>query len=103
MAGSPDVRAGTHCDTTGPRQAGGPTMANMRILLVEDHAHVRRALREGLEATGEAQVVEEASTAREAIRAAESGMAEVALMDVELRDPALGATAASGVGAAVAI
>jgi DNA-binding NarL/FixJ family response regulator len=81
-------------------------MANatkMQLLLVEDHAHVRRALREGLEATGEVVVVEEASTAREAIRAAESGVAEVALMDVELRDPALGATAASGVGAAVAI
>ncbi|HEV2237440.1 MAG TPA: response regulator [Ktedonobacterales bacterium] len=77
--------------------------AKIPLLLVEDHAHVRRALREGLEATGEVQVVAEAATAREAIAAAESGAAEVALMDVELRDPALGATAASGVGAAVAI
>ena len=79
-------------------------MQTMRVLLVEDHAHVRSALREGLEATGEVQVVAEAATAREAIAAAEEpGQAEVALMDVELRDPALGATAASGVGAAVTI
>src|SRR6516165_824654 len=76
----------------------------MRLLLVEDHAPVRRALREGLEATGEAQVIAEAATAREAIALAEAnGEIEVALMDVELRDPEAGADAASGVGAAVAI
>ena len=76
----------------------------MRLLLVEDHAPVRRALREGLEATGEAQVIAEAATAREAIALAEAnGEIEVALMDVELRDPELGAEALSGVGAAVAI
>src|SRR6478672_3245771 len=76
----------------------------MRVLLVEDHAPVRRALREGLEATGEAQVIAEAATAREAIALAEAnGEIEVALMDVELRDPEVGAEAASGVGAAVAI
>lgn len=78
-------------------------MQVMRILLVEDHAHVRSALREGLEATGEVRVVAEAATAREAIAAADSTDADVALMDVELRDPALGASAASGVGAAVTI
>ena len=78
-------------------------MQVMQVLLVEDHAPVRRALREGLEATGEVKVVAEAATAREAIAVAENGAAEAALMDVELRDPALGATAASGVGAAVAI
>src|SRR5215472_17166640 len=76
----------------------------MRVLLVEDHAPVRRALREGLEATGEAQVIAEAATAREAIALAEAiGEIEVALMDVELRDPEVGADALSGVGAAVAI
>jgi len=76
----------------------------MRLLLVEDHAPVRRALREGLEATSEAQVVAEAATAREAIGLAEAnGEIEVALMDVELRDADVGAEAASGVGAAVAI
>lgn len=78
-------------------------MAVMQILLVEDHAHVRRALRMGLEATGEVKVVAEAATAREAVAAAENTTADVALMDVELRDPALGGTAASGVGAAVTI
>jgi DNA-binding NarL/FixJ family response regulator len=78
-------------------------MQVMRVLLVEDHAHVRRALREGLEATSEVKVVAEAATAREAVAASENLAVEVALMDVELRDPALGATAASGVGAAVAI
>ena len=44
----------------------------MRLLLVEDHAPVRRALRAGLEATGETQVVAEAATAREAIGLAEA-------------------------------
>src|SRR6476646_9386820 len=73
--------------------------AMMRLLLVEDHAPVRRALREGLEATGEARVIAEAATAREAIALAEAnGEIEVALMDVELRDPEVGAEAASGVG-----
>ena len=80
----------------------------IRLLLVEDHQSVRKALREGLEATGEVRVVAEAATAREAIAILEAGAAdatgpEVALMDVELRDPELGAAAKSGVGAAVAI
>ncbi len=80
----------------------------IRLLLVEDHASVRKALREGLEATGEVRVVAQASTAREAIAALEAAVTdmagpEVALMDVELRDPELGASALSGVGAAVAI
>jgi DNA-binding NarL/FixJ family response regulator len=80
----------------------------IRLLLVEDHKPVRHALRQGLEATGEVQVVAEAGTAREAIAAVESSGTdatplEVALMDVELRDSELGAAAASGVGAAVAI
>src|SRR5690349_21991701 len=76
----------------------------IRLLLVEDHKTVRQALKAGLEATGEVQVVAEAATANEAIAAADANPeAEVALMDVELRDPELGAAAASGVGAAVAI
>jgi DNA-binding NarL/FixJ family response regulator len=78
-------------------------MPVMQVLLVEDHDHVRKALRVGLEATGEVRVVAEANTARKAVAAAEDTTADVALMDVELRDPALGATAASGVGAAVTI
>ena len=82
--------------------------AVIRLLLVEDHAKVRQALREGLEATGEVQIVAQAATAREAIMVIENAggdanAPEVALMDVELRDPELGAAARSGVGAAVAI
>lgn len=76
----------------------------LRLLLVEDHKPVREALREGLIATGEALVVAEAATAREAIAAAEAySDLDAALMDVELRDAELGARAMSGVGAAVAI
>jgi DNA-binding NarL/FixJ family response regulator len=76
----------------------------IRLLLVEDHMTVRQALKAGLEATGEVQVVAEAATAREAVAAAETAVdAEVALMDVELRDPDVGASAASGVGAAIDI
>ncbi len=81
----------------------------MRLLLVEDHAPVRQALREGLEATGAVQVVAVAATAREAIArvyayaGAPDAGPEVALMDVELRDAELGASAQSGVGAAIAI
>ncbi len=76
----------------------------IRIVLVEDHTSVRQALREGLEATGEVRVVAQAATARQAIAEVEAHPeAEVALMDIELRDPELGAASASGVGAAVAI
>jgi len=80
----------------------------IRLLLVEDHKSVRQALREGLEASGDVRVVAEASTAREALAVLESSATdatgpEVALMDVELRDPELGAAASSGVGAAIAI
>ena len=76
----------------------------LQLLLVEDHAPVRRALREGLEATGEVKVIAEAATAREAIAAAEQhGDLDVALMDVELRDAELGSRAMTGVGAAVAM
>ncbi|HEX5441749.1 MAG TPA: response regulator transcription factor, partial [Ktedonobacterales bacterium] len=76
----------------------------IRLLLVEDHKTVRQALKAGLEATGEVQIVAEAATAREAFATAEATPeADVALMDVELRDPDLGAAAASGVGAAVDI
>jgi len=68
----------------------------IRLLLVEDHKTVRQALKAGLEATGEVQVVAEAATANEAIAAADANPeAEVALMDVELRDPELGAASMS--------
>ncbi len=78
-------------------------MATMRILLVDDHGPLRRALREGLEATKMVQVVGEAATGREALAQALELDIDVILMDVQLHDSQAGRRALSGVGAAVAI
>jgi DNA-binding NarL/FixJ family response regulator len=78
-------------------------MAAIKILLVDDHVPLRKALREGLEATGGVKVVGEASTGREAVAGALELDIDVILMDVQLQDPHLGRGALSGVGAAVAI
>src|SRR5260370_20830262 len=81
----------------------GLGMATIKLLLVDDHGPVRKALREGLEGTGVVQVVDEAATGREAVaRALELDM-DVILMDVQLQDPQAGRNALSGVGAAIAI
>src|SRR4051794_10020815 len=78
-------------------------MSKIKLLLVDDHGPLRRALHEGLEATGQVQVVGEAATGEGAItRALELDM-DVILMDVQLQDPLIGRNARSGVGAAVAI
>ncbi len=78
-------------------------MATIKLLLVDDHGPLRKALREGLEATGSVLVVGEAATGREALtRALEHDM-DVILMDVQLQDPQAGRNAMSGVGSAVAI
>jgi DNA-binding NarL/FixJ family response regulator len=78
-------------------------MAKIKLLIVDDHGSLRKALHEGLEATGVVQVVGEASTGREAVtRALELDM-DVILMDVQLQDAQVGRGAISGVGAAVAI
>jgi len=78
-------------------------MATLKLLLVDDHGPLRKALREGLEATGNIHVVGEAATGREALtRALELDM-DVILMDVQLQDPQVGRHPLSGVGAAVAI
>ena len=78
-------------------------MTKIKLLLVDDHGPLRRALHEGLEATGAAEVVGEAATGREAVtRALELDM-DVVLMDVQLRDPKAGHNELSGVGAAIAI
>ena len=78
-------------------------MATLKVLVVDDHGPLRKALREGLEALGTVQVVGEAATGREAIaRALELDM-DVILMDVQLQDPQEGRRALSGVGAAIAI
>ena len=78
-------------------------MATLKLLLVDDHGPLRKALREGLEATGNIHVVGEAATGREVLtRALELDM-DVILMDVQLQDPQVGRHPLSGVGAAVAI
>ncbi|GCE16926.1 transcriptional regulator [Dictyobacter kobayashii] len=78
-------------------------MGTLKVLLVDDHGPLRKALFEGLEATRDVLVLGEAATGREAVmRALELDM-DVILMDVQLRDPQEGRRALSGVGAAVAI
>ncbi|EFH85489.1 transcriptional regulator [Ktedonobacter sp. SOSP1-85] len=78
-------------------------MSSIKVLLVDDHGPLRKALREGLEATGSVQVVEEAATGREAVAKALELDMDVILMDVQLQDPQVGRNAMSGVAAAVAI
>src|SRR5947207_4809752 len=78
-------------------------MAPIKILLVDDHGPLRKALREGLQATGTIQVVGEAATGSEAVARAWELDMDVILMDVQLQDPQQGRHALSGVGAAVAI
>src|SRR6201993_2391408 len=78
-------------------------MANVKLLLVDDHGPLRKALHEGLEATRSVQVIGEASTGREAVTQALELDMDVILMDVQLQDPTAGRTALSGVGAAVEI
>src|SRR6266571_3830577 len=75
----------------------------IKLLLVDDHGPLRKALREGLQATGAVQVVGEAATGREAVARGLEIDSEVILMDVQLQDSQIGRNALSGVGAAVAI
>src|SRR5438445_13898915 len=79
------------------------TMPILKVLLVDDHGPLRKALREGLQATGAVQVLGEASTGREAVARALELDADVILMDVQLQDARAGRKALSGVSAAVAI
>ncbi|MBA2286048.1 MAG: response regulator transcription factor [Ktedonobacteraceae bacterium] len=78
-------------------------MMSIKLLLVDDHGPLRKALREGLEATGAVQVLGEAATGREAVALALELDMDVILMDVQLQDPQAGRKAISGVAAAVAI
>ena len=78
-------------------------MSKIKVLLVDDHGPLRKALREGLEATGAVQVIDEAATGREAVAKALELDMDVILMDVQLQDPQQGRHALSGVGSAVAI
>ena len=78
-------------------------MATIKLLIVDDHGPLRKALREGLEATGAVYVLGEASTGQEALNRALELDIDVILMDVQLQDVQAGRKALSGVGAAVTI
>lgn len=58
----------------------------IKVFLLDDHEIVRRGLRELLEATGDMEVVGEASTAEEALRRVPAVQPDVAVLDVRLPD-----------------
>lgn len=70
----------------------------LNLLLVEDNEKLRRAMRVGLEATGEIHVSGEASTGDEAVAQALASTPDVILMDVQLAGGTL-----NGIQAAAAI
>src|SRR4051812_3892625 len=78
-------------------------MAAIKLLLVDDHGPLRKALREGLQATGAVQVLGEAATGQEALSRALELDIDVILMDVQLSTSQPGRKAISGVAAAIAI
>ncbi len=78
-------------------------MTIIKLLLVDDHGPLRKALKEGLQATGTVQVLGEAATGQEALARALELDIDAILMDVQLQDPQMGKKAISGVAAAVAI
>lgn len=58
----------------------------IRVFLLDDHEVVRRGVRDLLEASGDIEVVGEASTAEEAIQRVPATAPEVAVLDVRLPD-----------------
>lgn len=78
-------------------------MTVLKLLLVDDHGPLRKAMREGLQATGSVQVLGEAATGQEALTQALELDIDVILMDVQLQPLQPGRKAMSGVAAAVAI
>ncbi len=68
---------------------GGPgvgTQPRTRILIVDDHAIVRRGLAQLLNGEHDLEVCAEAGTAPEAIRVAATAHPDLAIVDVSLRD-----------------
>lgn len=57
-------------------------MANVRVLLADDHSIVRRGLRAVIEAEADMQVVGEASNGREAVHLCEQLKPDVAVLDI---------------------
>ena len=58
----------------------------IRILIADDHAIVRRGLKQIIEDTGEMQVVAEASSGIEALRGIRAHECDVVLLDISLPD-----------------
>jgi two-component system response regulator DevR len=58
----------------------------LRVFLVDDHEIVRRGVRDLLEATGDIEIIGEASTASEAIQRMPTDWPDVAVLDVRLPD-----------------
>ena len=73
------------------------TLSLLRLLLVEDNASLRGAMKSGLEATGKVVIIAETDTGEEAVSLALADPPDVILMDVQLAGPL------NGVQAAVAI
>jgi two-component system response regulator DesR len=61
-----------------------PQIRPVRVLMVDDSAHVRHELRQLLELSGIVQIVGEAGDGLEAIRLADELSPEVILMDLEM-------------------
>ena len=78
-------------------------MAIIKLLLVDDHGPLRKAMHEGLQSTGSVQVLGEAATGEEALERALELDIDVILMDVQLQPTRRSRKAMSGVAAAVAI
>ena len=72
---------------SGPGRTGGGQGKGIRILLVDDHAVIRQALRMLLEAQPDFEVVADVENGREAVHAAEQLRPDVVLMDAVM--PAL--------------
>jgi two-component system, NarL family, response regulator DevR len=62
------------------------TNATITVFLLDDHEVVRRGVRDLLEASGEIEVIGEASTAEEALNRIPSVRPQVAVLDVRLPD-----------------
>ena len=65
---------------------GGGLDSRIKVLIVEDHAIVREGLHSLLQAEPDIDVVGEAASGREAIRATEELLPDVVLMDISMPD-----------------
>lgn len=59
---------------------------SVRVLLADGHEMFRQGVREAFSRSGDVNVVAEAGTGAEALRAIETGVVEVAVIDTALRD-----------------